>query len=346
MRKDLLLARIASGTTRLRLGGRTFVLRRPSADQLYEAEEIYEEQLAEARQAGSLEEEEALAGMVEAGLWSAADQARLDRIPDDIDDFKRKLYLARYRSAEARVLREALARARQDAAALAGRRHAHDHATCQGAAAMARARFLVFCGLHTVDGRRVFGGDFWRHHTDTLDQALAASAEAKPTDAEVRELARTDPWRTTWSCRQDGPVFDAPACRLTDEQRALVAYSCLYDSVWEHPDSPEPAVVEDDDLLDGWLSCQRRDRDNRKNKARADAIARGRPDGEIYVVAQSAEDAARVMEMNDEDGRRVQRQRFSALRERGQLNEAEMPDTRDELRRQAVRLAAEAVRGK
>jgi hypothetical protein len=319
--RERLVARVCSSSVRVRARGRLHVVRHPGRDALYAACEVYDEALLHARDGGLPSPDEQLAWMLDAGLWDADREAALARVPRDIDDFKVNLYKATFRSTVRDALRKTLATARARLAALSAQRHAYAHLTDEGAASAARARYVLGRSLHSATGRPLFEDDdeFWGGDSGLLDEVALALAADRPTDADFREACRTDPWRTVWNAaKQAGSLFGTPSCDWTDEQKALAAWSSLYDGAYQHPECPPDAVLEDDDLMDGWMLCQRR-----KRAGGGDAGPElGGKGGEIFVPADTADDARRVYDLNDEKARQGVRKRFAALDKKGALEEA------------------------
>lgn len=327
------MARIVSGSVRLRLHLGVFTLVSPTRPQRYEAQELFAERLDEASAEGLFSEEELYDHLVESGAWDEESDGLLSSLPKEIEEFKFKLYKANFRSNERAVVRKALRAAEARVAELEGRRHAQDHLSRLGFAALARSRYLLGACLLARDGSPACAGDPGSWPSELLEEAAAAHAALRLGERDYRELARGEPWRSLWGCRRgDGDLFGVPAADYTDEQRAIVSFACLYDDVRQHPECPADDVVADDDLLDGWLIDQRR--------RRADAGTD--PDGlvtnerirnsqEVFFVADTREDADRIMAMNNEHARAVARGRFRVIAERGSLSEADMPDTKRNL---------------
>jgi hypothetical protein len=347
--RELLVARVVSGTVRLVVhhGGRDLrlVVRQPTRDDRYAAAEVYAEALREAELQGLYSEDAVVSLLLAEGLWDEDRQRLLDALPKEIEEFKVQLFKSPFKANERKSVRAALRVARAKLAELSAERHAYDHLTCHGAAAVARARFLLAAGLYR-DDRRVFpdGDAFWAAESGLLDAAMAAHAACRPAEADFRLAARTEPWRSTWAVHKaEGSAFGVPACDYTDEQRALAGWSSLYDSVYQHPECPADEVVQDDDLMDGWLIDQRRQREQRVLSREGDRV--GQDAAEVFVPADTAEDARKVMGMNDAVGRALQRQRFDLLRRKGQVAEQDMPDSRRRLRMEAAQQMAQAARG-
>jgi hypothetical protein len=346
--RELLVARVASGTVRLRLPGGPLVLRAPTRDQRYRAAEVYRENLLAADLVGLFDRDDVLDYMLAQGLWDEEREKLFEFLPKEIEEKKVGLYQAVFKANERKALREALAIAKAKYAEVAAGRAAFDHVTAAGAAAMAKARYLLAARLYTPGGRPVFpDADDGDVDPALLDEATAAYGEARVDDAAFRELARTDPWRSTWAAhRAERTVFGVPPVDYTDEQKALVVWSTTYDGVYQHPECPADEVIEDDDLFDGWMILQQRARADRHKAGVGDdqVSEKVRNSDEVYLVAETPEDARRVHDKNDQFGKAMFRRRMSHLKAKGVVNELDMPDTAQRLRMEMARLGVEATK--
>jgi hypothetical protein len=124
----------------------------------------------------------------------------------------------------------------------------------------------------------------------------------------------------------------------------------MYDSIYENPDRPTEDVIEDDDMLDGWIILQRKNAEKDRKQREADSIlgkkgvSNNRPNmdgGEIFIFAESGDDAGRVKDLNDINAHRISKMRAEALASKGSLEEHELPDVQLELRQQAMKQASE-----
>jgi hypothetical protein len=340
MSRELLVARILAGHVRLRFGGRCLLLQQPTAEQRYVAQELYQHCLAEALADGAMSDRDLLEHLLDIGEWDDARASLLARLPEELEELKVQLYKATFESNKRRALRAAIAVNRERTLELQGARHAFDHLSASGIASLARDRYLFGCALRRPDGAPVFSDDeaFWQDDSPLLDQAMAAHAAVRISEAQYRDLARNEPWRSIWACRRaEHGVLGMPSANYTEEQRVLVSYSLLYDSVYEHPDCPGDDILADDDLLDGWLILQRRQRKDRAASKLGED--RALPDAdEVYIPADTTEDARRVHALNDAGGTNIVRQRFEHIRRHGEVEDKDLPDVR-----QARRMAAAQV---
>jgi hypothetical protein len=342
-----LVHRILGGVLRLELASQVYHLHAPTPFRRYCAEEAYESALIEAREQELFEESHLLAWMMDAGLWSTEQAADLGKYIADIEEMKVRAFEANFRSADRKTLQKTLAFAKGEVVRLSRERHAFDHLSVAGHANAVRLRYLVGAGLCDRYDRPVWlDDDFWQHPSSLLDEALEVYLRQQVAEDKIRLLARTEPFRSYWTARKAcGSLLGLDASRLSDEQRSLVVWADLYDMVYQHPDCPATEVVEDDDLLDGWFIVQRRKRGQLEpSKVVGNEKIAGMD--EVFVAAQTNEDLARVEALNSPAARAKKAQRLTYLAKHGEVKEADMPDTRQNLRNQLADLEVARARSK
>lgn len=352
MDRELVISRIVAGCLRVRVGGRVYCIRSPHPEQVYVALEIQQEVLQDSLERGLYDEDEFLAHLFEAGLWDERREEAIRGIPDDIETLKCGLYEMQFRSDERAKIRKQLRAAKDKLAELFVQRHQHDHQSAHGLARAVRNRYLLAASLY-LGQKPVFGAAdemenrFWTEQSSLLENVQMEATRLALSEGDFRELARTEPWRTLWSCRKaENTLFGIPPASYTDEQRTLVSWSMLYDNVHEHPDCPGDDVLEDDDLLDGWLIHQRKKRQSVVGKAEElVSNERVRNSDEVYKVVDTLEDARKLNQMNDPAARAIKESRWKALDKAGELSETELPDVKRKLRMQAVQMVQQAMKG-
>jgi hypothetical protein len=342
--KELIVNRVLSGSLRFRRGSHVYWLRHPSRDDRYAAQEIYVEAVREAELFGLFTEDELHDYLVSEAIWDAEKDALLKKIEMDIEEFKIGLYNFAFQTNESRRTRAALEIAKKKHSELYQAKHAYNHQTATGVASLKKLRYLIGCGLHYKDGRRVWQDEgFWRHRSSLLDDAVAYYLRSRLLESEYRELARSDPWRQYWNARKAaGSVFGIPAIDLNEEQRQLSAYSTLYDNVYEHPERPPESIVNDDDVLDGWLILQRRKQLKQADASLAEQFIKNdkiRNSGEVFIVADTPEMAQKIESLNDPTAAATKRMRMKYLLKHGEVQEGDMPDSKREIQMQYNRLA-------
>lgn len=351
MNKELLVARIISGRVRLKLPrNEHLLLMGVSRDRQYAAQELYVDTLEEGLEEGLFDDNELLDWMIQEGHWDEERAKLLTNLPKEIEEFKVQMFKLSFRTAEKNKIRLYLNTAKEKLMEVSMQRHAWDHISAAGNAAFVRSRYLFGCALHTQDGRPVFNLDrFWESESAVLEQGMFIYSRLRINEPEYRELARSEPWSSLWSTRKcEASLFGVPVADYTEEQRAMVGWAQLYTSIYEHPERPPDDVVADDDCLDGWLIDQKRQHEKAIAKSAADELTGGKNKNaeELYLVADSVDDARRIETLNSEMASAIKRKRFKHLKEKGEVSEQEMPDTRQRVQMQKTNQFMDSVKGK
>ena len=96
-------------------------------------------------------------------------------------------------------------------------------------------------------------------------------------------------------------------------------FSKMYDSVYEHPESPKEVIIQDDVCLDGWFIFQRRKSEKEKKQQEIDGMIGNdkiKNSDEIYVMTQDPEDVSAIQNINDPTSRHIARERSNLLKEK------------------------------
>jgi hypothetical protein len=351
----LYAGRLLAGRTRVRLprdGGRPrphFIIE-PDADARHLAAELSAQTFARGRKRGLPTADEAVGLLRARRLWGDADEAALDKGRTDADTLRAAIFERRDRPAEREPVRQNLRACEARVAALLARRSAFYHQTADGLAAAARLRVLVAAGLTAASGRRV-----WKtperalaDRSALLDAAVVAYLAARPSAAQLRELARTDPWRGVWAAREDaGGLFGRPAASLSEDQLALVQWTRLHEAAREAEEGPGE-YADDDDVVDGWLALRAKDAAAGGRAKGLDALTRNpktRNAPHVFVFADAYAEAtegasadgvspeafdratAAILAMNSPQAMAAMNRRFGLIDQFGQVDETRMPDS-------------------
>ncbi len=329
-RREFFVARILSGHLRIRHNDKVYLISNLSPLQAYRAAEIYEDALSSDIAKELMPEEEIIEYMKSIGLWSDLKQQQLDNTKKQMEDLKVRLYQCAYRSLEAKKVRHDIQDVRKLTTELLLAKHSLDHMTRESYAALLKQNYTVGASLRTENGTPVFMDESFVDSDIVLDIADSVKKLALH-DSELRELSRTEPWRCVWGSNKTN-VFGKPSCDWTDEQRVIVLWTKLYDSVFESPDSPHESVIEDDDMLDGWLIMQRREREARQMQKQGDDLISSNPKikgaQNVFIMAETIEDARKVDALNSPEARAAKRQRAAMISAHGEVDFTKLPDVR------------------
>lgn len=139
--------------------------------------------------------------------------------------------------------------------------------------------------------------------------------------AKIRECARTDYWKSCWlTCGSS--CF--PRFPLTDMQVGLAMFSRMYENVYQHPECPSHAVIEDDDALDGWFLFQNQDRKKHSIPSK--------PGQETFIFAEDQDEANAIYATNSEESKAVQRLRMQQLQQNKVMKHKDFSDVKGMMR--------------
>jgi hypothetical protein len=337
--KERYVTNIISGVVVCNIKDQTYIINEASLFDKSVAEQIYADRLREAELRGVMSNDELITRLSEIGMWTKNDQAELDTLPKRMENFKVQLYQAYHKYKGREPIRKQLNNLKTKFTRLTIKRETLKRESSEGVATVAKNKYLICSNVVNIHGHRIWSTeDYWKQDSRLIEALVREYMESRLEETVIRELARTEPWRTTWGvAKSEKSLFGIPATMLTTEQKSLVVWSRIYDSVYESTECPPETVILDDDMLDGWLILQSREREEERKKAHGFTGKKGPSGQEVFLFADGAEDAERIQAMNDPHGKSVLRQRMQALQKAGgRLSEEKMPDAQQAMRQQAM----------
>lgn len=342
---EKILNRIIQGRLRIRLGDLVLFIYEPSTDVLEESFEIYDQSYQRAYFSGCYTEEEMLALLIDYDMWNPLDDKYIDELDKKIENLKVDAYKSFFKKKELSNIKRRIRMAEMDRALTAHKKKQFDHITCSGVANFTRRAWILQQTTKTIDGKNY---DFSEVNIQNILEEYSSAAIDPAT---FRKIARTTPWRQMWnSSKKRGDVFNKPSVYLDQNQLALISYSQMYDSVYENPESPKEEVVDDDDCLDGWFIEQRRKHEKDKIRQQTEDLIKNpkiKNSQEIFVMANSQEEAQDIYSLNNDTMRSIIKQRQEEIKSSsGLLNHKELPDVQQERMMNAVNSARSAINAK
>jgi hypothetical protein len=247
-----------------------------------------------------------------------------------------------YKSNELAAARKVLSLAKNDTVNLLEEKNFFNHLSATGFAEIEKNKFLLSFSLFDKKNQLIFDDEiYWQQQSYILEQVIHQYRDKKIGEQEVRWLARNEPWRSYWMTKKlEKSFFGSCSIELTEEQRNIVVWSSIYDNIYENPNQPPEFVINEDDLIDGWMIIQRRKREEDINKGSVQDYFKGNNDkinnaGEVFIPVNTIEDAGRVSKMNDLDAEISKKKRLNQIRKEGQVQEVNMRDVQMDLRKKA-----------
>jgi hypothetical protein len=334
--RNLYVSMIVAGHTVCRIEPYTFYVRQPSRTQNLLAEHIYQEQYEEAIEGDALSDQNLRSFLLKQGIWSKEDDSTLKILDKNIETQKIALYENFIDDIAVKKIRELLDISRKEHNRLSVLLHSYDYISATGIAQSAKHRYLLGCSVYYKDGRPYWEDEEegWKAPDIFFNKILLCVNKRRPTEPMVRELARNEPWKSVWNSQKycGKGVLNVAAADLTIEQKSLIIWSSVYDSVREHPESPSDSIIDDDDALDGWMLSKRKQSEQEKFKKSGKEMItnpRIKNSSEIFMMARNEEHAGKIFDMNDPGSKMIMQQRINTVRNsEGAVQEQDLPDNK------------------
>ena len=241
-----------------------------SAQERHKSNLIYQDALNDIKYENIMSWDDAKIISDRLGIWTKKDDVSLSGLEKMLENLKLDLYKNHTDPVKEKSLRKQIKSVKTGISRSQSNKHSLYHGTKEYFAENTKKQFLLALSLRDMNNNRIFSYDnFWE--IDQVIMELFADEVHKnivPHD-EIRTIAYKEPWRTMW-LNQHGDVYNTPAIDWTDDQRLLASYSRMYDNVYESPECPPDSVIEDHDMLDGWLISQRREREKKQKEKEMD----------------------------------------------------------------------------
>lgn len=316
--REFFISRICAGYIKCTVNSYDFKIYPPTDSIIYEANELAMDIIDSSE---GLSEEEVMFFLVENNDWDLTKENTLKELPEKIEDLKVKMYESTFKSNLREILRKELRKCELEYDSLSDIKSRYFYLTNQGIALSAKSYYII-------ENCTFLNGEKYNWSQVPIINVINKYNSLLLNDMQLRELARTEPWISIWSMKKiNGTIFSEP---FSNEQRQLVLYSKFYDSVYESHERPSQEVINDDDLLDGWLISNRRKNQSNcdENFTTNEKIANA---DEIFIVAETVKDIEKVNKMNDAYGNSVKKRRLKTLESRGEVSWMEFADMKEKL---------------
>lgn len=341
--KDKLTYRILSGTTRIKINNELFLIKSADVSQKYVAEELYHDLVEQYLFDGLLTEAELMSWMVKEKFWSDEEEETIGAMKKNIEEFQVKLFELGLKGNELATTKKAIEHSRATIRTLMEKKHHYDYLCATGQALIEKNKFLIGMGICDRRGERLLNDFTFNQCTFPLfDKIIIEYNAASISISDYRLIARSEPWRQYWTAKETvSGIFRSNGIDLTDEQLTLISWTKLYDSVFQHPKCPPDEVIDDDDILDGFLIKDKREREKERAKSLIDqAITNDRIKNseEVYIVPDAKPELGltveKIYDMNSEDVKSVIKARNKLVDERGKVAQYHLPDVKLKLQMQ------------
>lgn len=348
--REHLINKIVSGFTICNFNNIPVMVTEPSLKDKVKAGIIYSKEYRVAELNGMLRENQMMDILIQNGQWSKSEEDELNRMPKMIEELKVELYNSYFHFKRQEGVRKSLDSLKFREVELIRKREEYKSLTCEGFALASKNKFLICSSTKNMDGNNFFVDGYENYNQQDVDLFMKEYFSEKVDDSVIRELSKGEPWRSTWSAGKiEGSLFGMAASLLSPEQKMLIIWSKIYDSIYESPDCPPEEIINDNDCLDGWMIANSRKREQERKSEHGykpgDKFAKH---DEVFIMVENPDDVARVESMNSSSAIFRKQQRMNALQQSGGIiQDRDMPDAQQGMRQTLVQMQREHIhRGK
>jgi len=333
--------RILYGKHHIEYKGHIYIVKQPSLELKYRAQLLYDKMVSSNRFEQWISEKQAKLLLIQVGILSPVYENDLKILNDSLENRKLELYQNFTDTKKCNQVRGFIRQIENSIADLSNTVHSLQHFTLKGYANLCMQEFILMNSICDVEDNLVCGMDDSYLNYSLLTSVLIHSYI---TEGSYRAVGRDNQWRTYWRGTNKNPFGNTEY--LTVEQQRLAYYTQLYDNIYQNQDCPPSEVIEDDDMLDGWMIHEHRKDEEGKKQNRAEQLAQKHGNAqEIFVMANNQEDRKVIDDLNDTRGKVIKKQRHAKIASTtGNLQELDLPDRRADLNMQKQQMMSQTVK--
>ena len=304
-------------------------------EDIVQSYEVYDKSLDVCYRDGLMDQTEMTAWMKIQGIWTKLEDNLVDKMQKDIEMLKVKAYKSRLDKSTLRGIKLSLRMIEDKLIKHLSTKNNYFHNTVEGVSETKRISWLISRSCY-IDDKLCYQDE----ENSDIAQIVNAWNRYTLSDTQLRDIARNEPWRSTWLTRESTrrPLFlNSEDTELSSSQKGLVVWSQTYDNVRESPDAPPEDVIADDDMMDGWFILENEKREKEaKEKAAEGSIGNERINNsqEVMIVAKNTDHAQAIYESNDAQGRGIISQRSKQIEKKGSVKQIDFLDERFKLMEQ------------
>lgn len=292
----------------------------PKNSVLYESCDIYNKTVEEYENTPLMSNQDILDILVIEHGWDTEKEEFYQTYFEKISDLKIQLYNNYLNTDAQESIRDEIASKKSRFEELYGIRSQYNQYTIEGIASTQKMIFLLdkCC---TINGERAT--KFVRDK-----QLLVSYYDNCISDELYRDLIVNEPWATLWALSsKDSEMFGVPATKLTEEQQRIMSWARIYDNIRESPDMNDLSILDDQDVVDGFLASQRKKNERTKysnigeSRIRSSKVAKCK---EVFIFAKSKgqglnKDIEKIQKMNSEQSAFEMKMRMAQLNKAGKI---------------------------
>jgi len=330
---DILLYKILSGYLIFYYKEEKYELRKISNNLRYEADLLYEKILSDEKYNDWIREESVENILINLGLWTKDTANFMTKLEKSIDNLKVELFQNFLNTDNQNRIRKSLNNTKNTLDKIKNIKIEFASNTLEGYASSIKNEFII-CHSLFKNNKQVFNYDNQDSDPSSLSYFNEMVNEVNKYNisiASFRKLARHYTWRSYWNIKNVS-IFPGTVSEWTDDQRSLISFSQMYDSVYEHPDCPNDKIINDDDMLDGWMIVQKRKIEKAKKQTSIDDINPNLKNAnEVFLFGQKQEEIQEILSLNSQESLNRLKEKMNYIKQVGSVEDSQLPDVKRQI---------------
>jgi len=303
--------RLLSGKAYIKISDEFIIYTPPCVDLLHQAEFFYEEKYFEGISSGFITLDDSYDMAISKNIITKKELEEIEELPNKIDDIKVDYFFAYQQKSEysMKILKKTIDALKKKNNKLLNKKNIYYNTTADFWADYNTKIWIL--------SQCVYYKNMCKIDTDSyvFINKVYNNLEQIPSDF-YRKIARHQEWSLYWGCKDN--LFNKSSDFLNEEQITIINTSKMFDAIQQNPNCPDKEVLDNSDLLDGWLinNSRKREGDIAKRDIDKQLDKSGIKGGNIFVVAKDAEDAKKINNMNNQANKMVAKNFLGKLNEK------------------------------
>jgi hypothetical protein len=338
---ELLLHRILNGHLIFYYKQDKYELRSVTNNIRYEADLLFQKIIADEKYSEWIREEKVDSFLINLGLWNSDTPKLIILLEKKIENLKVELFENFMNTSGQKRIRNNLTQARNQLERIKTAKTEFSAHTLEGYASSIKHEYIVCYSLYK-NNKKVFDFESKDHNSMSLSYFNDLIAEINKYIISIenfKKLARSYLWKSYWNINKNNTIFPGAISEWTDDQRSLVSFSQMYDSIHEHPECPDDKIIEDDDMLDGWMISQKRKIMQEKKQTTIDSLNPNlKKASEVFLFGQKPEEIEEILSLNDKIAMNRMKEKIQYINAHGSAEDGALPDNRRQITADATQM--------
>lgn len=319
----------------------------PKLDILSESDFIYNYSMTEGRNNDLMTLDESYQHLKDIGEWTEKDNLLVNTFNTNLKILNDELIKSNFHKGKQKEIMEMIKVTNEKIDKLLKKKNSLWGSTCEFFADTCRKKFIIGQCLKRCSPHIDLNDNF-------LSQLIVCYyKDNEISDENIREIARTDPWRLYWIMSKEtgSSLFEGPTTSMTDLQYRLCSWSRIYDFAFESSNRPTQDIIENDTMFDSWYIAEinrieKEIRQHQSEMALNDDPNRTRVSGQETFIVCDREGAKEVYAMNNGISQGIVKERLSAIKKHGAVKDTDLPDIKRNIHMEANKAAMDAARNR